>query len=47
MKVSELVKAIYDDNYSHLELVDNMGRDCDCQIHKVLQTILEYWKVSA
>jgi len=43
--VGNLVDEIYNDNYSHLELVDNMGGDCDCVIHTTLQTILEYWQV--
>jgi len=43
--VGNLVDEIYNDNYSHLELVDNMGGDCDCVIHTTLETILEYWQV--
>jgi hypothetical protein len=41
--ISELVDEIYNDNYSHLEFMDNMGGDCDCVIHTTMQTILEYW----
>jgi hypothetical protein len=43
--VGNLVDEIYNDNYSHLELIDNMGGDCDCVIHTTLETILEYWQV--
>ena len=43
--VGNLVDEIYNDNYSHLEFMDNMGGDCDCQIHSTLNTILEYWEV--
>jgi hypothetical protein len=45
MTVGNLVDEIYNDNYSHLEFMDNMGGDCDCQIHSTLNTILEYWEV--
>jgi len=41
--IHELVDEIYNDNYSHLEFMDNMGGDCDCVIHTTMQTILEYW----
>ena len=45
MTVGTLVDEIYDDNYSHLEFMDNMGGDCDCNIHSALELILEYWEV--
>jgi hypothetical protein len=46
MTVGTLVDEIYNDNYSHLEFMDNMGGDdCDCSIHIALNTILEYWEV--
>jgi predicted DNA-binding ribbon-helix-helix protein len=45
MTVGTLVDEIYDDNYSHLEFMDNMGGDCDCNIHSALNLILEYWEV--
>jgi len=45
MSVGDLVDKIYDDNFSHLEFMDNMGGDCDCLIHNALDTILEYWEV--
>ena len=45
MTVGTLVDEIYDDNYSHLEFMDNMGGDCDCNIHNALNLILEYWEV--
>jgi len=43
--VGNLVDEIYNDNYSHLEFMDNKGGDCDCVIHTTLETILEYWEV--
>jgi hypothetical protein len=45
MTVGTLVDEIYNDNYSHLEFMDNMGGDCDCNIHNALNLILEYWEV--
>ena len=41
--IDELVTSIFEDNYSHVELIDNMGGECDCAIHITLQTILTYW----
>ena len=45
MTVGTLVDEIFEDNYSHLELIDNMGGDCDCAIHTTLAIILKYWEV--
>ena len=43
--VGNLVDEIYNDNYSHLDFMDNMGgEDCDCNIHTTLNTILQYWE---
>jgi hypothetical protein len=42
--INELIQTIYDENYSHLDFMDNMASgDCDCRIHMTLNTILEYW----
>ena len=42
--INQLVETIYEDNFSHLDLIDNMASgDCDCRIHMTLNTILEYW----
>jgi hypothetical protein len=41
--INELVNEIYEDNYSHLELNDSMGGDCDCHVHTTLNTIVKYW----
>ena len=41
--ISELVETIYEDNFSHIDFMDNMGGDCDCNIHSTLQTIVKYW----
>jgi hypothetical protein len=43
MTTDELIQAIYEDNYSHLEFIENMnGGDCDCLIHSTLNKIGEY-----
>ena len=43
--IDELVTTIYEDNYSHIDFMDNMGgEDCDCHIHTTLNTILKYWE---
>ena len=41
--IAQLVETIYEDHYSHIEFMDNMGGDCDCQIHSTLNTIIRYW----
>jgi hypothetical protein len=42
--VFELVEQICEENYSHIEFMDNMGGDpCDCRICTTLNTIMEYW----
>ena len=42
--IDELVTAIYEDNYSHFEFMENMnGGDCDCHLHQVMTTIVKYW----
>jgi hypothetical protein len=46
MLVGDLVDKIYNDNYSHLDFMDNMGgEDCDCNIHIALNTIVQYWGI--
>jgi hypothetical protein len=40
--LEQLINEIYEDNYSHLDLIDSMGGDCDCQIHTTLNTIVKY-----
>lgn len=43
MNVDELITAIYEDNYSHIEFMENMnGGDCDCNIHQALNLIATY-----
>jgi hypothetical protein len=42
--IAQLVEDIYEDNFSHIDFMDNMGgEDCDCHIHNTLNTILKYW----
>ena len=38
----KVINTIYEDNYSHLDFMDNMGGDCDCIIHNVLNYLHEY-----
>ena len=42
--IAQLVEDIYEDNFSHIDFMDNMGGDpCDCHICNTLETILKYW----
>jgi hypothetical protein len=42
--ISELVDAIYEDNLSHYEFMENMnGGDCDCNLHITMNMIMKYW----
>jgi hypothetical protein len=42
--IDELCTEIYEDNYSHIEFMENMnGGDCDCAIHTTMNIILKYW----
>ena len=44
MLVSELIHAIYEDNYSHLEFIEAMnGGECDCNTHRIIAEIEKYW----
>ena len=41
--LDELITFIYEDNYSHIEFMENMnGGDCDCNIHSAMNLIMEY-----
>jgi hypothetical protein len=41
--IHELVTAIYEDNYSHFEFMENMnGGDCDCNLHQTMNVIAMY-----
>lgn len=41
--INELINEIYEDNYSHVDFMENMnGGDCDCNVHLVLNTIAKY-----
>lgn len=45
MLVSELINAIYEDNYPHIEFILAMsGGECGCQIHQAVDIIAKYWK---
>ena len=42
--IDDLLTAIYEDNYSHFEFMENMGGgDCDCNLHATMNTIMKYW----
>ncbi len=41
--IQELIDHICEENFSHIDLIDNMGVDCDCNIHSTLDTIMYYW----
>jgi hypothetical protein len=42
--IDELVNEIYEDNFSHFDLIENMNSgDCDCHLHKTMETITKYW----
>lgn len=30
------INRIYEENFSHIDFMDNMGGDCDCNIHQLL-----------
>jgi hypothetical protein len=46
LTVGQLVDEICEDNFSHIEFMENMnGGDCDCNIHYALNLIIEYWEV--
>lgn len=32
-RTQDLIEKIYEDNYSHIDFMDNMGGDCKCDIH--------------
>jgi hypothetical protein len=41
--IHELITAIYEDNYSHFDFMENMnGGDCDCNLHQTMNVIAMY-----
>lgn len=41
--IHELITAIYEDNYSHFDFIENMnGGDCDCNLHQTMNVIAAY-----
>ena len=38
----QVINTIYQDNFGHVDFMDNMGGDCDCNIHNVLNFLHEY-----
>ena len=42
--IDELLTAIYEDNFSHFDFIENMnGGDCDCNLHTAMELIVKYW----
>ena len=43
MTVTKLISDIYEDNWSHIDFIEEMNSgDCDCLIHNTLNLILQY-----
>ena len=42
MTAEQLIEKIYEENFSHVDFMDNMGGDCDCAIHITLNTMANY-----
>jgi hypothetical protein len=41
--IDELLTTIYEDNFSHFELIENMnGGDCDCFLHQAMALVVSY-----
>jgi hypothetical protein len=41
--IDELLTAIYEDNFSHFEFMENMnGGDCDCFLHQAMALVVSY-----
>lgn len=40
--INQVIQDIYEDNFSHVDFMDNMGGDCDCNIHQLLQGLASY-----
>lgn len=43
VSVDTLINQIYEDNYSHFDFMENMGGDCDCNLHQTMETIAKYY----
>jgi hypothetical protein len=35
--VKERLLELYEENYSHIDFIENMGGECDCAIHKEIE----------
>ena len=43
MSVIQLMSDIYEDNWSHIDFIENMnGGDCDCKLHNAMDLMYEY-----
>lgn len=40
--VKEVISQLYEDNYSHFDFMDNMGGDCDCNLHQTMGVLFGY-----
>ena len=45
--INQVIQDIYEDNFSHVDFMDNMGGDCDCNIHQLLQGLASYIGVNS
>ena len=40
--INQVIQDIYEDNYSHVDFIDEMGGDCDCNVHELLKGLAQY-----
>lgn len=40
--INQAIQDIYEDNFAHVDFMDNMGGECDCNIHQLLQGLASY-----
>jgi redox-regulated HSP33 family molecular chaperone len=46
--VDRLINQIYEDNYYHIDFMENMANgDCDCNIHNLLNMLITLPKENA
>lgn len=45
--INQAIQDIYEDNYSHVDFMDQMGGECDCNIHQLLKGLAEYIGVNS
>jgi len=40
--INQAIQDIYEDNFAHVDFMDNMGGECDCNIHQLLRGLASY-----